>query len=70
MMKKHKTFLGGLKPSSQNSAEIDSIVRFAVLEHNKKQVLIITLIISIDIICEQLVLFTCGEGFRPFFVLQ
>ncbi|KAL1821108.1 cysteine proteinase inhibitor A isoform X3 [Daucus carota subsp. sativus] len=36
-MKKHNTLLGGLKPSSQNSAEIESIARFAVLEHNKKQ---------------------------------
>ena len=53
-MKKHKTLLGGLKPSSQNSAEIESIARFAVLEHNKKQVLIITLFIFIDFNCEQL----------------
>lgn len=39
MMNKNKTLLGGLKPVSQNSNEIDSIARFAVLEHNKKQVI-------------------------------
>ncbi|KAK1386714.1 Cysteine proteinase inhibitor [Heracleum sosnowskyi] len=37
MISKNKTLLGGLKPVSQNSNEIDSIARFAVLEHNKKQ---------------------------------
>lgn len=43
MMNKNKALLGGLKPVSQNSAEIDSIARFAVLEHNKKQVLSISI---------------------------
>ncbi|KAL8133530.1 hypothetical protein AgCh_008845 [Apium graveolens] len=33
----NNTLLGGLKPVSHNTADIDSIARFAVLEHNNKQ---------------------------------
>lgn len=51
--------LEGATPSSQNSTEIESLARFAVEEHNKKEVYLLFLIMLIYVILCMYGLFFC-----------